>query len=98
MTAFADYIVPVALEKMNIVTYSDKLKNKIEQGVLIESGSIEEIEIRSATLFVTAQLTEEINKLRGVDDKIIIPQLDFKLWTDFHAEKSFHHLTKTIMY
>jgi hypothetical protein len=30
MTAFADYIVPVALEKMNIVTYSDKLKNKIE--------------------------------------------------------------------
>ena len=98
MTAFADYIVPVALEKMNIVTYSDKLKNKIEQGVLIESGSIEEIEIRSATLFVTAQLTEEINKLRGVNDKIIIPQLDFKLWTDFHAEKSFHHLTKTIMY
>ena len=98
MTAFADYIVPVALEKMNIVTYSDKLKNKIEQGVLIESGSIEEIEIRSATLFVTAQLTEEINKLRGVDEKIIIPQLDFKLWTDFHAEKSFHHLTKTIMY
>ena len=98
MTAFADYIVPVALEKMKIITYSEKLKNKIEQGVVIESDSIEEIEIRAATLFVTAQLTEEINKLRLDDEKIIIPQLDFKLWTDFHANKSPHHLTKTIMY
>ena len=98
MTAFADYIVPVALEKMKIITYSEKLKNKIEQGVLIESDSIEEIEIRAATLFVTAQLTEEINKLRLDEKKIIIPQLDFKLWTDFHANKSPHHLTKTIMY
>ena len=98
MTAFADYIVPVALEKMKIITYSEKLKNKIEQGVLIESDSIEEIEIRAATLFVTAQLTEEINKLRLDNEKIIIPQLDFKLWTDFHANKSPHHLTKTIMY
>ena len=98
MTAFADYIVPVALEKMKIITYSEKLKNKIEQGVLIESDSIEEIEIRAATLFVTAQLTEEINKLKLEEEKIIIPQLDFKLWTDFHANKSPHHLTKTIMY
>ena len=98
MTAFADYIVPVALEKMKIITYSEKLKNKIEQGVLIESDSIEEIEIRAATLFVTAQLTEEINKLKLDKEKIIIPQLDFKLWTDFHANKSPHHLTKTIMY
>ena len=98
MTAFADYIVPVALEKMKIITYSEKLKNKIEQGVLIESDSIEEIEIRAATLFVTAQLTEEINKLRLEEEKIIIPQLDFKLWTDFHDNKSPHHLTKTIMY
>ena len=98
MTAFADYIVPVALEKMKIITYSEKLKNKIEQGVLIESDSIEEIEIRAATLFVTAQLTEEINKLKIDEEKIIIPQLDFKLWTDFHANKSPHHLTKTIMY
>ena len=30
--------------------------------------------------------------------KFIIPQLDFKLWTDFHADERPHHLTKTIMY
>ena len=41
---------------------------------------------------------EEINKLKVEEEKIIIPQLDFKLWTDFHAEQSAHHLTKTIMY
>lgn len=98
MTAFADYIVPVALEKMNIVTYNDKLKSRIEQGILIESDSIEEIEIRATTIFVTARLAEEINKFKAEEEKIIIPQLDFKLWTDFHAEQSAHHLTKTIMY
>ena len=98
MTAFADYIVPVALEKMNIVTYSNELKNKIEQGLLIERDSIEEIEIRATTIYVTAKLTEEINKLNSKNKKLIIPQLDFKLWTDFHAGESAHHLTKTIMY
>lgn len=98
MTAFADYIVPVALEKMNIVTYNDKLKSRIEQGILIEPDSIEEIEIRATTIFVTARLAEEINKFKAEEEKIIIPQLDFKLWTDFHAEQSAHHLTKTIMY
>ena len=98
MTAFADYIVPVALEKMNIVTYNDKLKSRIEQGILIEPDSIEEIEIRATTIFVTARLAEEINKFKAEEEKIIIPQLDFKLWTDFHAEQSAHHLTKTSMY
>jgi hypothetical protein len=65
---------------------------------MIERDSTEEIEIRAATIYVTAKLTEEINKSKNLDEQIIIPQLDFKLWTQFHADKTPHHLTKTIMY
>ena len=98
MTAFADYIIPVALESFGIVKYSSELKEKIDSGILIDRDSIEEIEIRSTSIYVTAKLTELINNYKNEEEKIIIPQLDFKLWTDFHADESPHHLTKTIMY
>ena len=98
MTAFADYIIPVALESFGIVKYSSGLKEKIDSGILIDRDSIEEIEIRSTSIYVTAKLTELINNYKNEEEKIIIPQLDFKLWTDFHADERPHHLTKTIMY
>ena len=98
MTAFADYIIPVALESFGIVKYSSGLKEKIDSGILVDRDSIEEIEIRSTSIYVTAKLTELINNYKNEEEKIIIPQLDFKLWTDFHADKRPHHLTKTIMY
>ena len=98
MTAFADYIIPVALESFGIVKYSSGLKEKIDSGILVDRDPIEEIEIRSTSIYVTAKLTELINKYKNEEEKIIIPQLDFKLWTDFHADERPHHLTKTIMY
>ena len=98
MTAFADYIIPVALESFGIVKYSSELKEKINLGILIDRDSIEEIEIRSTSIYVTAKLTELINNYKNEEEKIIIPQLDFKLWTDFHADERPHHLTQTIMY
>lgn len=98
MTAFADYIIPVALESFGIVKYSSGLKEKIDSGILVDRDSIEEIEIRSTSIYVTAKLTELINNYKNEEEKIIIPQLDFKLWTDFHADERPHHLTKTIMY
>ena len=98
MTAFADYIIPVALESFGIVKYSSGLKENIDLGILIDKDSIEEIEIRSTSIYVTAKLTELLNNYKNEEEKIIIPQLDFKLWTDFHADEKPHHLTKTIMY
>jgi len=75
-----------------------QLEKNINEGVLIERDSKEEIEIRAATIYATAKMTESINELKNRKDKIIIPQLDFKLWTEFHADNTPHHLTKTIMY
>jgi len=98
MTAFADYIIPVALQASGITKYTPELEKNINEGVLIERDSIEEIEIRAATIYATAKMTESTNELKNRKEKIIIPQLDFKLWTEFHAENTPHHLTKTIMY
>ena len=98
MTAFADYIVPVALRLMRIFEYSPELERRINEGDEIPRDSIEEIEIRAHTLYATALMTEEVNKLRPMDQRLVIPQLDYRLWKTYHATFWPHHLTRTIMY
>jgi len=101
MSAFADYILPVALNAMEILNYSDDLDDRIQREVLIPRDSDEEIEIRAHTLYATALLTDAINEIRPADRQVVIPQVDYRLWSVYHA--SFptlrpHHLTRTIMY
>lgn len=98
MTAFADYIVPAALRLMGITSYSKELEHTINTYQMIPRDSRREIEIRAHTIYATALLTEEINKLRPADMQIIIPQIDARFWTHFHTTQWPHHLTKTIMY
>ena len=98
MTAFADYIVPVALNVMKIMTYTPQLDEKIRNGEMIERDSEEEIEIRSASIYATAILTEKVNERRPENKSIIIPQLDYRLWKNYHATHHPHHLTYTTMY
>ena len=98
MTAFADYIIPVALNLKKITTYTPQLDQKIKSGELIERNSNEEIEIRIASIYTTALLTESINEKRPEGKAIIIPQLDYRLWKNYHATHYPHHLTYTTMY
>lgn len=98
MTAFADYIVPVALRLMNLISYSDTLENRIVRGEIIERDSDEEIEIRAHTLYATALLTDTINQIRPVEAQLVIPQIDYRLWKTYHATFWPHHLTRTVMY
>lgn len=98
MTAFADYIVPVALEVMGIMEYTPDLSARIARGDMIERDSDEEIEIRAHTLYATALLTDAINTLRPPDLQLVIPQVDFRLWSRYHATFRPHHLTRTVMY
>ncbi len=98
MTAFADYIVPVALRLLGITTYSPALEQAINSYQLIPRNSTQEIELRAHTLYATALLTEEINKIRPANLQIIIPQLDARLWSHYHTTFWPHHLTETIMY
>ena len=98
MTAFADYIVPVALRVMDILVYSPQLDEKIRTHRLIPRDSDEEIEIRAHMLYATALLTEDINALRPAELQVIIPQVDARLWLNYHTTHWPHHLTRTIMY
>lgn len=98
MTAFADYIVPAALRLMNILKYSPALESAIQQHKMVPRDSTQEIEIRAHTLYATALLAEEINRLRPPELQIIIPQVDARLWTHYHTTFWPHHLTRTIMY
>ncbi|MFQ5696166.1 MAG: queuosine salvage family protein [Terriglobia bacterium] len=98
MTAFADYILPLALRAMRIFRYTPELDDAIENHREIRRDSEEEIEIRAHTLYATALLTEEINKRRPSELQVIIPQIDARLWTHYHKNFRPHHLTRTIMY
>ena len=98
LTAFADYIVPVALRLLRIVDYSPDLEARINGGVLILRDSDDEIEIRAHMLYASALLTEEINALRPAGLQVIIPQVDARLWLNYHTTHWPHHLTRTIMY
>jgi len=98
MTAFADYIVPVALRLMRITEYSDALELRIGAGVEIARDSDEEVEIRAHTLYATALLTEAVNRRRPADDGVVIPRIDYRLWKTYHATTWPHHLTRTTMY
>jgi hypothetical protein len=98
MTAFADYIVPVALRLMGMVSYSNELEHAINTYQMIPPDGRQEVEIRAHCIYATALLCEEVNKLRPKDQQIIVPQIDARLWTHYHTTWWPHHLTKTIMY
>jgi hypothetical protein len=98
MSAFADYIVPVALRLLGITSYSADLEDAINSHQLVPRDSPQEIEIRAHCIYASALLAEEINLLRPNDRQIIIPLIDARLWTHYHTTWWPHHLTKTIMY
>lgn len=98
MTAFADYIVPVALRVMGVLRYSRHLEDRIMSGVPLARDSEEEIEIRAHTLYATALLTDALNERRPSDRRLVIPQVDYRLWSAYHATTWPHHLTRTVMY
>jgi hypothetical protein len=98
MSAFADYIVPVALRLLGITSYSAALENAINSYQIIPRDSAWEVEIRAHCIYASALLAEETNQLRPPDRQILIPQIDARLWTHYHTTWWPHHLTKTIMY
>jgi hypothetical protein len=98
MTAFADYIVPLALRLMGMTSYSPALEHAIDTYQMIPRDSMQEIEIRAHCLYATALLRQEINKIRPPELQVIIPQIDARLWTHYHTTFWPHHLTRTIMY
>jgi len=59
LTAFADYEVPRILRHFGILTYSPALLAKIESGVQIEKGSVEERALRGATILAIEMIAAQ---------------------------------------
>ena len=97
-TGFADYILPVAFEVMGIFSYSPELAARIESGTEILRDSVEEVELRAATIYAVTRLADEMNALRPASAQLIAPQVDYRLWKAYHATHRRHHLTRTVMY
>lgn len=97
-TAFADYIIPVALRSMGIFEYEGSLERRIAAGELLPRDSEEEIELRAHSIYAVAVLTDEVNARRPADNQLLIPEVDYRLWKSYHATHYPHHLTRTVMY
>ena len=97
-TGFADYILPVAFEVMGIFSYTPGLSARIAAGTEILRDSVEEVELRAATIYAVTRLADEMNALRPTSAQLIAPQVDYRLWKAYHATHRRHHLTRTVMY
>jgi hypothetical protein len=98
LSAFPDYIVPAALRLMGVMVYEPELAELVDAGTLIEAGSVAENELRAHTVYATALLTDALNARRPPERRLAIPQLDYRLWSPYHAHIRPHHLTRTTMY
>jgi len=97
LSAFADYIVPAALRAMGVLRYSPPLAEAVDEGVLLPAGSTWENEIRVQTVYACGLLTDALNARRP-GTPLIVPQIDFRLWSAFHDRIRPHHLTQTTAY
>ncbi len=101
LTAFADYKLPQVLRALGVIRYSEELSSKIDRRVLIEPGSDEEVEIRSATVQAVELLRQAIEELTRPREPIPAARIDQFLWY-LGQEDAFrimpYHLCRTIFY
>lgn len=97
LTAFADYKLPQMLREHGILVYSPALAQKVDERTIILAGSLEEVEIRAATVQACELLRDALVKA-GVD--LMAFQVDWLLWQQSQNAAAQHpyHLTRTIYY
>jgi len=86
----ADYQVPKMLEHFKCITYTPRLKNIIEDNKLIAKHSIEECEIRAATVIAIRKICELT--------KWNVAQVDGYFFLNRHSTTAPFHLTVTTDY
>lgn len=96
-TIFADYRVPQALRALGVLKYEPRIANMVDHCVPIEKDSIEELEIRLASVVAGDVI---VKALLEVDIEADCLKVDHFLWK-FGREKAKHtkfHLTYTTAY
>jgi len=98
LTAFADYKLPQVLRHIGILQYSPSMEHKVDNGIFLEAGSPEEIEIRANTIWAVELIRQELTQM---GKKLRAFEIDWILWnlgqeSQFKAKP--YHRTKTIFY
>jgi hypothetical protein len=98
VTAFADYKLPQVLRHVGVLQYNPSMDNKVDQGIFLEAGSPEEIEIRANTIWAVELIRQELTQM---GKKLRAFEIDWILW-NLGQESQFkikpYHRTKTIFY
>ncbi len=93
LTAFADYRLPQILRAEGLIVYSPSLERTVDHSKLIASGSLRELEIRSATVWAVELLRQEL-KIYSAGE------IDNALWLLSQGREDMkpYHRTRTICY
>lgn len=98
LTAFADYKLPQVLRHLGILHYARSLAQKVDQKILLEAGSLEEVEIRANTIWVVELICKEL-VLMGKGLRAF--EIDWILW-NMGQDPGFkikpYHRTASIFY
>ena len=98
LTAFADYKLPQVLRHLGILHYAHDLADKIDQQILIETGSPAEVEIRANTIWAVELIRQT---LEGMGKRLKAFEIDWILWNmgqDEAFKQKPYHRTVTIFY
>jgi hypothetical protein len=98
LTLFADNLVPHVLRMDGVLRYDEGLLDRIDRGVLLPSGSEDEVEIRACAVHAVELLVEGF---RASGDDVAARDLDIALWTrgqlpKYKAQR--RHRTRTTNY
>ncbi|MDO8610804.1 MAG: queuosine salvage family protein [bacterium] len=97
LAVFADYKLPQVLRNFDIIEYKKELADKVDSFILLPQGSVEEIEIRSATIWSIELLRQAIH------DEYTSLQIGQAIWLLAQEYRDTvkmkpHHRTYTIYY
>lgn len=109
LTMFADYRIPQMLHSLGVLMYSPRLESMIKRHVLLEPGTVEEVELRGCCIWGVEMLRRQIVKMHpeGAAEKGLNAVLiDFFLYDTCkerekegkEAEMLPHHRTRSIFY
>ena len=94
-TALADYVIPTILRENGIFEYSNELIEKIDNKVMLDKGSAEEIELRANTIWVVELMKRELES-KGI--RVSALNINDYLWTIGGKAKTSFHRTRTTSY
>jgi hypothetical protein len=98
LTAFADYKLPQVLRHVGILQYSPSMEHTVDNGIFLEAGSPEEIEIRANTIWAVELIRQELTRM-GKELRAF--EIDWFLW-NLGQERQFkakpYHKTVTTFY